>query len=278
MDIDYRIELKYLDTEGSERDCQIYIFSLSLKPLSLSLNFLRIQRGFCSGDSIESAILSHFSSGIPRLLLSICVFSQNIMFQIFKVRNINIYIFKNTVLESMLELNTKEIKVFIFFFCSLSLFLFGILSSFWIDWLVNFLLLKALILSAFFLFSLSVKIFMNSVRIIYYDFDFIFCLKIFLSVSGCGNFLFSMFVSIIIWVFLFLFFGVVIVLLLLEFMPLSLQGFLYGLNVWIPTLVLVFWYSWISSNTHLDYLNGFFFFLRTFISFSTFWIFFFLFV
>ena len=110
------------------------------------------------------------------------------------------------------------------------------------------------------MFSLSVKIFMNSVRIIYYDFDFIFCLKIFLSVSGCGNFLFSMFVSIIIWVFLFLFFGVVIVLLLLEFMPLSLQGFLYGLNVWIPTLVLVFWYSWISSNTHLDYLNGFFFF------------------
>ena len=122
------------------------------------------------------------------------------------------------------------------------------------------------------MFSLSVKIFMNSVRIIYYDFDFIFCFKIFLSVSGCGNFLFSMFVSIIIWVFLFLFFGVVIVLLLLEFMPLSLQGFLYGLNVWIPTLVLVFWYSWISSNTHLDYLNGFF--LITFISFSTFWIFF----
>ena len=37
MDIDYRIELKYLDTEGSERDCQIYIFSLSLKPLSFSL-------------------------------------------------------------------------------------------------------------------------------------------------------------------------------------------------------------------------------------------------
>ena len=132
MDIDYRIELKYLDTEGSERDCQIYIFSLPLKlslslsktslSLSLSLNFLRLQRGFCSGDSIESAILSHFSSGIPRLLLSICVFSQNIMFQIFKVRNINIY-FKNTVLESMLELNTKKYKSLFFFLLTFFVFI-----------------------------------------------------------------------------------------------------------------------------------------------------------
>lgn len=87
-----------------------------------------------------------------------------------------------------------------------------------------------------------------------------------------GIFFVSMFVSIIIWVLIFG--GGVIVLLLLEFMLRNLQGFMYGLNVWIPTLVLVFWYSWISSNTHLDYLNGFFF--RTFISFSTFWIFFFL--
>ena len=107
MDIDYRIELKYLDTHrGSERDCQIYIFSLSLLKLSLSLSKISLSlsvsefRGLCSGDSIESAIfsISHCSSGIPRLLLSICVFSQNIMFQIFKVRNIYIkYSFRKHV-------------------------------------------------------------------------------------------------------------------------------------------------------------------------------------